>query len=255
MPQPCLVLPLRLSHMSSRVLLIWAAAAGIWVTAVTIEEHTHRGLHLMKSQRWDDSIGEFRAVLEMEGSARGSDAWMAATDGMNALCHALRAVGFTPPQDIDRFYKWDEPPKVRQRGLFISAQGFCCCCRCCTYCNHCPMRVAGQKRLSALTHHAHEQPPPPPPPPPDIHEAFQGLRGTTWHWNNWRDVTFGCDGSFKAPTDDCRAMAASCYWWADADHLYIEWGNAGRHTAAKPSGGEADASGWRALRGAITGYH
>lgn len=115
---------------------------------------------------------------------------------------ALRASGFTPPRDIDQFYKWDEPPK----------------------------------------------PPPPPPPPPPINKAFAGLKGTTWFWNNWRDVTFGCDGSFKAPTPDCN-VAGRCYWWADSDKMYIQWGDAGRHTGTRKADHAVNAKDWRDLAG------
>ena len=194
----------------------------------TLQQHIASGLAFKDAQRWDDSIGEFRKVLTMRSSADAT-IWAEATNGMNALCHgqsvclpcptwlvrsshpyprawlrcaALRGVGFTPPRDIDVFYKWDEPPK----------------------------------------------PPPPPPPPPPIHAAFAGLKGTTWFWNNWRDVTFACDGSFKAPTPDCR-VAGRCYWWADADSLYIHWGDAGRHTAPKPPRHAANAKDWRDLSG------
>lgn len=205
----------------------------------TIREHIARALALKDSKSWDNSIGEFRKVLTMRSDADHAT-WAEATDGMNALCHgqyacwlpddcplrscpikhlalstlnsrlcsccrrcaALRASGFTPPRDIDQFYKWDEPPK----------------------------------------------PPPPPPPPPPIHEAFAGLKGTSWFWNNWRDVTFACDGSFKAPTPDC-GVAGRCYWWADADNLYIQWGDAGRHTAPKPQGQTANSKDWRHLSG------
>jgi hypothetical protein len=63
----------------------------------------------------------------------------------------------------------------------------------------------------------------------EIDPAFEGLKGTTWSWNNWREVTFGCDGSFVAPTPDCEPVGR-CTWWADASRVYIEWSRAGRHT-------------------------
>ena len=63
---------------------------------------------------WDDSIDEFRKVLEMRGSGSASaQAWSAVTNAINALCQGLRGQGHTPPPDIDQFYRWDEAPKPR----------------------------------------------------------------------------------------------------------------------------------------------
>ena len=31
----------------------------------------------------------------------------------------------------------------------------------------------------------------------EISDKFQWVRGTTWHWNNWRDVTFEPNGIFN----------------------------------------------------------
>ena len=181
---------------ASVVALLVAAAAR--ANGEAVEDHTARGLALMNAQKWDDSIGEFRKAVAAR-HLHTPAAWEEATNGLNALCHALRRVGFTPPQDIDKFYKRDEPPK----------------------------------------------PPPPPPPPPPIGPAFEGLKGTTWHWNGWREVTFSCDGAFKAPTSDCD-IPGRCFWWGEEDHLRIVWGDAGPHTAPKPGG---DSDSWRTLAG------
>ena len=65
--------------------------------------------------------------------------------------------------------------------------------------------------------------------------AGDWLKGTTWRWNNWRDVKFECDGRFNAPTPDCEA--GRCRWSASADSIIVEWGEAGRHTLSHRSRG------------------
>ena len=47
------------------------------------------------------------------------------------------------------------------------------------------------------------------------------------HWNAWRDVRFGADGRFEAPTPDCQQ--GQCKWSADESTIYIRWGQAGLH--------------------------
>jgi DnaJ-class molecular chaperone len=74
--------------------------------------------------------------------------------------------------------------------------------------------------------------------PPGIHDNFDWLKATTWHWNSWRDVRFGADGRFEAPTPDCQQGA--CKWSADEATLYIRWGQAGLHKL-KPTKMEASA--------------
>ena len=68
----------------------------------------------------------------------------------------------------------------------------------------------------------------------DVHPNYQHLLGSTWRWNNWRDVEFSCDGSFSAPTPDCES--GRCSWWADEHNVHIDWGDAGRHTLRQTRG-------------------
>ena len=58
--------------------------------------------------------------------------------------------------------------------------------------------------------------------------GFGWLKGTTFHWNQWRHVVFGDDGVFNAPDEACAN--ASCTWSADADSVHVDWGAHGRHT-------------------------
>ena len=62
--------------------------------------------------------------------------------------------------------------------------------------------------------------------PSGIHDNFDWLKATSWHWNAWRDVRFGADGRF-APTPDCQQ--GQCKWSADESTIYIRWGQAGLH--------------------------
>ena len=78
----------------------------------------------------------------------------------------------------------------------------------------------------------------------DVDPSMEYLRGTTWRWNNWRDVTFECDGKFSAPTPDCES--GHCRWSADgAGQIVIQWGQAGRHTLQQARGAG------QAVRGAL----
>ena len=78
----------------------------------------------------------------------------------------------------------------------------------------------------------------------DVDPTMEYLRGTTWRWNNWRDVTFECDGKFSAPTPDCES--GHCRWSADgAGQIVIQWGQAGRHTLQQARGAG------QAVRGAL----
>mmetsp|Transcript_99268 Transcript_99268/g.194928 ORF Transcript_99268/g.194928 Transcript_99268/m.194928 type:complete len:494 (+) Transcript_99268:64-1545(+) len=61
-----------------------------------------------------------------------------------------------------------------------------------------------------------------------IAKEMAWLKGTEWHWNNWRNVKFEKDGSFDAPTRDCQSGA--CKWAAPkSGKVYILWGEAGMH--------------------------
>ena len=54
------------------------------------------------------------------------------------------------------------------------------------------------------------------------------MKGTTWHWNEWNDVTFEADGTFSAPTPDCEA--GKCRWGASkSGEVKIKWGKSGLH--------------------------
>lgn len=61
----------------------------------------------------------------------------------------------------------------------------------------------------------------------DIDKKFNWVKGTTWHWNNWRDVQFQQDGQFDAPSRECQHKG--CKWTASKDKIYIWWGQAGLH--------------------------
>jgi len=62
-----------------------------------------------------------------------------------------------------------------------------------------------------------------------MHEASEFMAGSTWHWNEWRDVTFARGGKFDAPTDDCQR--GDCSWSVGAGgEILIEWGEAGKHS-------------------------
>jgi len=63
--------------------------------------------------------------------------------------------------------------------------------------------------------------------PSGIDEAFGWLKATEWNWNSWRNVRFGADGRFEAPTPDCER--GQCRWSADAKTIYVQWGDAGLH--------------------------
>ncbi|KAJ8599946.1 hypothetical protein CTAYLR_002820 [Chrysophaeum taylorii] len=63
--------------------------------------------------------------------------------------------------------------------------------------------------------------------PSGIHESFNWLKATEWNWNSWRNVRFGADGRFEAPTPDCER--GQCRWSTDSKTIYILWGDAGLH--------------------------
>lgn len=60
-----------------------------------------------------------------------------------------------------------------------------------------------------------------------IHKKFEWMKGTEWNWNNWRAVKFNKDGTFDAPTQDCRS--GQCIWSANKGKVFIMWGEAGLH--------------------------
>jgi hypothetical protein len=64
----------------------------------------------------------------------------------------------------------------------------------------------------------------------ELDEEYDWMKGTTWNWNDWRDVTFEYDGTFTAPTKECQ-QPGSCRWSAGGKkkRVYILWGNAGLH--------------------------
>ena len=70
------------------------------------------------------------------------------------------------------------------------------------------------------------------------------LAGTTWNWNNWKNVKFESNGKFDAPDAPCEQ--GRCSWSAKNGKIKILWGNrkrgdAGLHTvtasAMKPEKG------------------
>ena len=66
-------------------------------------------------------------------------------------------------------------------------------------------------------------------------ESLAWFPGTKWHWNNWREVSFEHDGTFRAPTPDCQS--GGCSWSCADGKVFIAWGDAGLHTV-KPEGGK-----------------
>eukprot|EP00635_Sarcinochrysidales_sp_CCMP3193_P005245 CAMPEP_0118895874 /NCGR_PEP_ID=MMETSP1166-20130328/4018_1 /TAXON_ID=1104430 /ORGANISM="Chrysoreinhardia sp, Strain CCMP3193" /LENGTH=477 /DNA_ID=CAMNT_0006834923 /DNA_START=91 /DNA_END=1524 /DNA_ORIENTATION=- len=63
--------------------------------------------------------------------------------------------------------------------------------------------------------------------PQGITEQFNWLKATEWNWNSWRNVRFGADGRFEAPTPDCER--GGCRWTTDEQYIYVRWGDAGLH--------------------------
>jgi hypothetical protein len=87
-------------------------------------------------------------------------------------------------------------------------------------------------------------------PDANVGVAYGWVKGTTWNWNNWRYVHFGFDGEFSAPDSHCGTVG-QCRWSADAELLYIDWGEAGRHsvTASVDAGGVLVLEGTRVVDG------
>lgn len=61
----------------------------------------------------------------------------------------------------------------------------------------------------------------------EINKKFSWVKGTTWHWDNWREVQFQQDGTFDAPTRTCQHK--QCKWTATDDKIYVWWGQDGLH--------------------------
>ena len=64
--------------------------------------------------------------------------------------------------------------------------------------------------------------------PTTVHESLGWVKGTTWFWNSWQNVTFMPDGNFNAPTPECQT--GHCHWASTETHLHVHWGDAGLHT-------------------------
>jgi len=64
--------------------------------------------------------------------------------------------------------------------------------------------------------------------PTTISKQMAWMKGTEWHWDDWRSVKFDKDGSFDAPTRDCQQ--GRCLWSAENGQVYVLWGEAGLHS-------------------------
>ncbi len=64
--------------------------------------------------------------------------------------------------------------------------------------------------------------------PDEITHEYNWLKGTEWHWNDWRNVKFHKDGRFEAPDKQCKR--GRCRWSASEEDIYVQWGRAGLHT-------------------------
>ena len=53
------------------------------------------------------------------------------------------------------------------------------------------------------------------------------LEGSTWYWNDWRDVEFREDHTFYAPDGNCDNE--ECTWRTEGGNIIIDWGRAGVH--------------------------
>lgn len=63
----------------------------------------------------------------------------------------------------------------------------------------------------------------------DCDPVHEWLKGTSWHWNNWKTVKFEANGKFTAPDAPCEQNR--CKWRADAKKVFIEWGDRKRGDA------------------------
>jgi DnaJ-class molecular chaperone len=63
----------------------------------------------------------------------------------------------------------------------------------------------------------------------DCDPAYEWIQGTTWNWNNWKNVKFEANGKFTAPDAPCEQER--CSWRADAKRVYIECGDKKRGEA------------------------
>lgn len=63
----------------------------------------------------------------------------------------------------------------------------------------------------------------------DCDAEFEWLAGTTWNWNNWKNVKFESNGKFDAPDQPC--LDGRCTWSARKGKIKILWGNRKRGDA------------------------
>jgi DnaJ-class molecular chaperone len=63
----------------------------------------------------------------------------------------------------------------------------------------------------------------------DVDEEYEWLAGTTWNWNNWKNVKFEPSGKFDAPDKPCEE--GRCTWSARKGKIKILWGNRKRGDA------------------------
>ena len=60
-----------------------------------------------------------------------------------------------------------------------------------------------------------------------VYGEMDFLEGSTWYWNDWRDVEFREDHTFYAPDGNCDNE--ECTWRTDGGIIIIDWGRAGVH--------------------------
>ena len=53
----------------------------------------------------------------------------------------------------------------------------------------------------------------------DVDEEYEWLAGTTWNWNNWKNVKFEASGKFDAPDKPCEE--GRCTWSARKGKIKI----------------------------------
>ena len=60
-----------------------------------------------------------------------------------------------------------------------------------------------------------------------VYGEMDFLEGSTWYWNDWRDVEFREDHTFYAPDGNCDNE--ECTWRTEGGNVIIDWGRAGVH--------------------------
>merc|ERR1711871_1332387 len=60
-----------------------------------------------------------------------------------------------------------------------------------------------------------------------VYGEMDFLEGSTWYWNDWRDVEFREDHTFYAPDGNCDN--GECTWRTEGGNVIIDWGRAGVH--------------------------